>query len=98
MSTAYTISIRRPAESLAGLPTVCDTAVNRNAKDYQESWIGYKLHIDAIDGGLAVSCLLSSASLHDSQAPLPLAQLAARRVDNVYGLMASAYGAAEIRA
>lgn len=29
---------------------------------------------------------------------LPLAQLAARRVDNVYDLMDSAYGAAEIRA
>lgn len=68
MSTAYTISIRRPAESLAGLPTVCDTAVKRNAKGYQESWNVYRLRIDAIDGGLPVSCLLSSASLRDSQA------------------------------
>ncbi len=72
--------------------------MKRNAKVYQESWNGYKPHIDAVDGGLPVSCLLSSASLHDSQAALPLAQLAARQVDNLYGLMDSAYGAAEIRA
>ena len=85
-------------EMLADLPTVCDVGVKRNAKGHQESWTGYKLHIDAIDGGLPVSCLLTSASLHDSQAALPLAQLTAGRVDNLYDLMDSAYDAEEIRA
>ncbi len=85
-------------EMLADLPTVCDVGVKRNAKGYQESWTGYKLHIDAIDRGLPVSCLLTSASLHDSQAALPLAQLTAGRVDNLYDLMDSAYDAEEIRA
>ena len=85
-------------ELLADLPTVCDTGVKRNAKGYQESWNGYKLHIDAIDGGIPVSCLLTSASLHDSQAAIPLAKLTAGRVDNLYDLMDSAYDAAEIRA
>ena len=85
-------------EMLADLPTVCDVGVKRNAKGHQESWTGYKLHIDAIDGGLPVSCLLSSASLHDSPAALPLAQLTAGRVDNLYDLMDSAYDAEEIRA
>ena len=84
-------------ELLADLPTACDTGVKRNAKGCQESWDGYKLHIDAIDGGLPVSCLLTSASLHDSQAAVPLAQLTAERVDNLYDLMDSAYDAAEIR-
>ena len=83
---------------LADLPRVCDTGVKRNAQGYQEKWNGYKLHIDAIDGGLPVSCLLTSASLHDSQAAIPLAQLTAGRVDNLYDLMDSAYDAAEIRA
>ena len=56
---------------LEDLPKVCDTGVKRNAKGYQESWTGYKLHIDAIDGGIPVSCLLTSASVHDSQAAIP---------------------------
>ena len=30
-----------------GLPKVCDIGV-KGAKGYQESWTGYKLHIDAI--------------------------------------------------
>ena len=85
-------------EMLADLPTACDTGVKRNAKGHQESWQGYKLHIDAIDGGLPVSCLLSSASLHDSQAAIPLAKLTAGRVQNLYDLMDSAYDAEQIRA
>ena len=85
-------------ELLEDLPQVCDTGVKRNAQGYQEKWNGYKLHIDAIDGGIPVSCLLTSASLHDSQAAIPLAQLTAGRVDNLYDLMDSAYDAAEIRA
>ena len=83
---------------LADLPTACDRGVKRNAKGHQESWNGYKLHIDAIDGGLPVSCLLTSASLHDSQAAIPLAQLTAGRVDSLYDLLDSAYDADEIRA
>ena len=72
--------------------------VKRNAKGYKQSWIGYKLHIDAIDGGIPVSCLLTSASLHDSQAAIPLAKLTAERGDSLYDLMDCAYDAEEIRA
>ena len=61
-------------EMLEDLPKVCDIGVKRNAKGHQESWTGYKLHIDAIDGGIPVSCLLTSASVHDSQAAIPLAE------------------------
>ena len=35
-------------EMLEDLPKVCDIGVKRNAKGHQESWTGYKLHIDAI--------------------------------------------------
>ena len=38
-----------------------------------------QLHLDAIDGGIPVSCLLTSASVHDSQAAIPLARLTASR-------------------
>ena len=85
------------AEMLADLPTVCTVGTKRNAKGYKESWIGYKLHLDVADGDIPVSCLLSSASLHDSQAAIPLACLTAQRLTNCYDLMDSAYDASEIR-
>ena len=68
------------AEMLADLPRACDVGTKRNAKGYKETWVGYKLHLDAADGGVSVSCILTSASLHDSQAALPLAHLTAGRV------------------
>ena len=40
----------------------------------KESWIGYKLHLDVADGDIPISGLLTSASLHDSQAAIPLAK------------------------
>ena len=85
-------------EMLEDLPKGCDFGVKRNAKGHQERWSGYKLHIDAIDGGIPVSCLLTSASVHDSQAAIPLATLTASRVASLYDLMDSAYDAPEIRA
>ena len=83
---------------LAGLPTHCSVGTKRNAKGHTESWIGYKLHIDTADGDIPVSCILTSASLHDSQVALPLAAMTAGRVTNLYDLMDSAYDAPEIRA
>ena len=84
------------AAMLADLPTVCTVGTKRNAKGHTTSWIGYKLHIDTADGDLPVSCLLTSASLHDSQVALPLATITAGRVTNLYDLMDSAYDAPEI--
>ena len=42
---------------LADLPRHCDVGAKRNAKGHQESWIGYKLHIDTADGEIrSVAC------------------------------------------
>jgi hypothetical protein len=57
-----------------------------------------KLHVDTLDGDIPVSAILTSASLHDSQAAIPLAQMSAERVRNFYDLMDSAYDAGAIRA
>ena len=84
------------AEMLADLPTACSTGIKRNAKGHNVSWIGYKLHIDTADGDIPISCLLTSASVHDSQAAIPLASITAGRVTNLYDLMDSAYDAPEI--
>ena len=85
-------------EMLDDLPHACDVGTKRNAKGHQESWIGYKLHIDAGDGGIPLSCILTSASVHDSQVAIPLATMTAARVTNLYDLMDAAYDAAEIKA
>ena len=78
---------------LADLPRHCAVGTKRNAKGHQESWTGYKLHLDVADGGL-----LTAASLHDSQAAIPLASMTAAQVTNLYDLMDSAYDVPEIRA
>lgn len=79
------------SEMKADLPSACNVGTKRNSKGYKTSWIGYKLHIDASDGGIPISCLLTSASLHDSQVAIPLAEMTNLRVTNCYDLMDSAY-------
>ena len=53
--------------------------------------------MDVADGGIPISCLVSSASLHDSQAAIPLMTVTAQRVQHLYELMDSAYAAEHIR-
>lgn len=86
-----------PEEMLWELPKACDVGTKMNSKGYKESWVGYKLHIDAADGHIPVSCVLTSASVHDSQVTLPLAELSCQRVTNLYDLMDSAYDSPIIR-
>jgi len=83
--------------NLADLPRACDWGGKTNSQGKYEYWRGYKLHVDVIDGDLPVSFILSSASLHDSQAAIPLAQLTAARVTSLYDLADAAYDAKEIR-
>jgi hypothetical protein len=84
------------AEMLADLPKHCAVGTKRNAKGHTSSWIGYKLHLDVADGDIPVTGLLSSASLHDNQAAIPLATITASRVTKCYDLMDTAYDAPEI--
>jgi hypothetical protein len=86
------------AEMNADLPNACNVGTKRNSKGYKTSWIGYKLHIDASDGGIPVSCILSSASLHDSQVAIPLAEMTNQRVSSCYDLMDAAYDSPLIKA
>jgi len=86
------------SEMIVELPKACNVGSKRNSKGHTTSWIGYKLHIDAADGGIPVSCLLTSASLHDSQAAIPLAEITHGRVVSLYDMMDSAYDAPAIKA
>jgi len=85
-------------ENLNDLPTVCNVGTKKNSKGYKTTWTGYKLHLDCIDGDIPVSAILTSASLHDSQAAIPLAQMSSERVTNLYDLMDAAYDSPEIHA
>jgi hypothetical protein len=84
-------------EMLEDLPTSCDVGTKKNSKGSKQSWVGYKLHIDAADGAIPISCILTSASVHDSQVAIPLAATSAQRVTNLYDLMDSAYDVEQIR-
>lgn len=84
-------------EMLEDLPFKCDVGTKKNSQGYQETWIGYKFHLDVADGQIPISCILTSASTHDSQVALPLAEMTNQRITNLYDLMDSAYDAPIIR-
>ena len=78
-------------QMLDDLPKACNIGAKVNEQGFKKSWIGYKLHIDSTDAGLPISCIFSSASLHDSQVAIPLADMTALRVTYLYECMDSAY-------
>jgi hypothetical protein len=85
-------------QSRAELPTACDVGSKKNSKGYQETWIGYKLHIDTADGDIPVNAILTSASVHDSQVAIPLMRQTSQRVTYLYDLADAAYCSPILRA
>ena len=82
-------------EMINELPFDCDMGIKKKSgKNYY--WRGRKLHVDWADGEIPISCILTSASLHDSQAAIPLAKMSYERVESLYDLMDAAYDAKEI--
>ena len=57
---------------------------------------GTSCNVDTADGGIPISCIMTSASTHDSQVAIPLGTLTAGRVENLYDLMDAAYDSIEI--
>ncbi len=83
-------------EMLKDLPTACDKGAKKDSKGNVMYWTGYKLHLDTIDSGIPVSALVTSASLNDSQAAIPLAIITGERITNCYDLMDAAYDVPDI--
>jgi hypothetical protein len=83
-------------ECLADLPTACDVGTKKNSKGYNYSWTGYKFSVDVADGNIPLSAITTSASVHDSQAAIPLGRMTADRVESFYDLMDAAYDAEPI--
>lgn len=84
------------AQIFEEIPTTCDRGTKCNAQGYKVSWNGYKLHIDTADCGVPISALLSSASMHDSRAAIPLSLMSAERVTSLYDVMDAAYCSLEL--
>jgi len=84
-------------EAISELPTACDKGTKKDSKGSEHYWVGYKLHVDVGDGGIPISAITTSASVHDSQVAIPLAKMTAGRVESFYDLMDSAYDAKLIR-
>lgn len=78
-------------EMIADLPQECNVGCKKNSQGYIEKWTGYKLHISTADGGIPLSAILTSASLHDSQVSIPLMAMTAQRSVNLYDLFDAAY-------
>lgn len=53
--------------------------------------------VEVADGGIPLSGITTSASMHDSQAAIPLAKMTAQWVESFYDLMDAAYDAESIR-
>lgn len=86
------------SEMIAELPQHCSLGVKTSSQGHQQFWRGYKLHWDVADSGrIPISCLLTGASVHDSQVAIPLMQMSAGRVRWKCDVMDSAYDAKAIR-
>jgi hypothetical protein len=83
-------------EMINDLPKQCDTGVKRSPKGFTMTWKGYKLHSAVDDQCIPLAVIFSSASMHDSQAAIPLGSKASLVASNFYDLMDAAYDIKEI--
>jgi len=82
--------------SLKELPKACDIGSKKGSQGYITAWKGYKLHLAVDDHCVPLAAILTSASLNDSEAAIPLGEKA-KHVKNFYDLMDSAYDEPDIK-
>jgi Transposase DDE domain/Transposase domain (DUF772) len=85
------------AEMLAELPQNCDVGCKLDSRGNKYRWSGYKLHLDVADGQIPISCVLTAASVNDTQVAIPLMLTSAQRVTSLYELMDAGYDCSAIR-
>jgi hypothetical protein len=84
-------------EMLEELPKSCDIGRKKSAQGLGMVWKGYKLHAAVDDQCIPIAVILTSASLNDSEAAIPLATKADKVAKNFYDLMDAAYDEKEIK-
>jgi hypothetical protein len=85
------------AEMLAELPRNCDVGCKLDSRGNKYRWSGYKLHLDVADGQIPISCVLTAASVNDTQVAIPLMLTSAQRVTSLYEVMDAGYDCTAIR-
>jgi hypothetical protein len=83
-------------EMLKELPIHCDKGMKTNAQGSSMVWKGFKLHAAVDDHCIPLAVIVTSASLNDCEAAIPLARKSHSSVANFYDLMDSAYDHPEI--
>lgn len=78
------------------LPNLCDKGMKKSAQGYTMIWKGYKLHAAVDDHCMPLAVIVTSASLNDCEAAIPLATKCNQVVTNFYDLMDAAYDHPEI--
>jgi Transposase DDE domain/Transposase domain (DUF772) len=73
------------------LPKQCDYGKKKSPDGYPLVWKGYKLHVAVDDHCIPLAAIVSSASLQDNQAAIPLGIKANNVAKNFYDLMDSIY-------
>jgi hypothetical protein len=79
------------------LPNMCDKGMKKSAQGYTVIWKGYKLHAAVDDHCVPLAVIVTSASLNDCEAAIPLASKAHQVAANFYDLMDAAYDHPEIK-
>lgn len=83
---------------LEELPKQCDKGLKKSSQGYTMIWKGYKLHTAVDDNCVTLAAILTSASLNDCEAAIPLAAKSNQVAMNFYDLMDAAYDHPEIKA
>ena len=78
-------------QAMLPLRKACSIGKKTNSHGLSQCWRGYKLHLDVGEGAFPLSCILTSADTHDSQAGIPLSMKSSTRAHVMYELMDSAY-------
>jgi hypothetical protein len=84
-------------EMHAELPKGAVIGGKKNSQGHSEHRIGYKLHLDVDDCGTPISALVTSASMHDTGAAIPLETATNLKVKSLYSLMHAAYNSDHIK-
>lgn len=78
-------------EMINDIPAYCNIGRKNSSSGHMYAWIGYKLHLSVDDNGIPLAAIISSGSMNDTQAAIPLAIMTAQRVTSFYDLMDSGY-------
>jgi hypothetical protein len=79
------------------LPKQCDIGMKKSGQGYTMTWKGYKVHAAVDDHCIPLAVIVTSASLNDCEAAIPLASKTNQVVTNFYDLMDAAYDHPEIK-